>query len=549
MQESLNHKNSTWENKKINFLKNLKTKISSLVFFIIMNSSAVFADMWAKNEHVVQKDENAWRIVFNLTKSYKKASYVDNLVVYSWDIFIISDEWIIVTRDWKEIFKTLFNEENKEKKRSEPKSYKSPKDAVVDRQTTEIPADELSNSTLNEKRSIKEYFSSMTIEERFFQLTSPVSDWYYKIKFPDNLDTDDIFIEDIIPEKYTFVTIFKDTERFYKNKNWRVLTSVDNYFDILRRNIDWTFSSIFSWKKYNGPYKPENWYLLKLESFNQEFQDLSNPIISPNLDSGWYNNEMVIRSLYGELVSKNILEFFWEDSVIDETFFYSIIARESSFDPNSVSWFWTRWLCMVTWNTVLHILEENKNTLDRSYREINPELAEFNSSVISWEYEIPDFDNKYEEFLVEPWDFIPVWKEIKLPEKWEKRSINWIGIKLYDPKISILLALNYLKSLEDIFSFINDKKLKRDLIAVSYNMWRWIPRYIVRNDPSISDISWLIFRLQELVNRTGMFKDTDLYEGILTNNKIEEVVNYVEAVNGFDRDSRKNTQDYTLALN
>ncbi|MDD3646713.1 MAG: transglycosylase SLT domain-containing protein [Candidatus Gracilibacteria bacterium] len=513
-----------------------------------MNSSNVLADIGDKSEYVVQKDENAWRIVFNLTKSYKKASQVDNLVVYPGDRFIISDEGIVVTRDGKEIFYTSFNFSriNKQKTKSEKKSQHQ---LPVDEEQTKVQNKKQPQTALNEKSSREVQFVSMTIEERFKQVVRLVNNGYYEINFPDNLDTEDIHIEDIIPEKYSYVTIVKDAEKFRKNKRGRTVAIEDNYFDILRRRPDGTFSSIFSGKKYNGSYKPVNGYLLKLEQPNYDFEDLGNPIINPNVDPGGYNNEMAIRSLYGKLVSKFILEYLGEDSIIDETFFYSIIARESSFDPNAVSWFGTRGLCMVTGETVLHILEENKDTLDDVYRERNIKLAQFNSDVITGDYELPNFDNKHMEFLVELGDFIPVGREVKLSTNGRKSSLKGLGTKLYDPEISILLALNYLKSLEDVFSFVKDKQFRRDLITVSYNMGRGIPRYIVKKDSSVRDLSGLISRLNDVANRTGMFKDTDLFAGLLTHNKITEAKDYVKAINRFDRELRKDSQDYAIASN
>lgn len=319
-----------------------------------------------------------------------------------------------------------------------------------------------------------ENFMKLSISERFEKITKVWKDWYFIIDFNQNFDKKTakilekkININDIIPEEFNSCEVMINTEIRVWSK-WRKKIAHKNYFDIVNRE-DWEeFDSKFAWRKYKKTLV-KNLYAIK--PFNKDFKTFEDTIIDKNSKYRTlqvaYENEQLIRNMYWEQITSFIDKYFKnKSSVIDESFFYSLLKQESSFDPNALSPTWTRWLGMITLDTALWIMKNNKWLLNnKSFMKDNPWIEDMlitNMDSITW-------DEKFEKYNQTRWWF------------------HWVDTQFYNPENSIKLSLSFLMNIESSLSFIKDPELKKDAILATYNGWT-IVRSILKKDSNID--SW-----------------------------------------------------------
>lgn len=295
----------------------------------------------------------------------------------------------------------------------------------------------------NENKNISlEDFFKLDKNKRFEIITKKQDNWYYEISFPNKEIEKITKIDDIIPNEFKYCEVIKNKE-FLEN-NWKKAKL--NYFDIVSRiNPQDNFSSIFSWEEY---WKTTilNWYLIKpikninlKTNSNQIFDYLH---IAKTWDYKDNINEENIRSIYWDYI-KNLCSFIPIWSVIDEKLVYSIIAKESKFNPNAISPTQARWLWQLTIQAINEILKLNESKVQKDW---NP-----------WD------------LLITKEILFKISKNIKIDNNW---NISWLETELYYPKNNIKFIINYLIILEEIFSkYSLPRELKRDIIVASYNTW------------------------------------------------------------------------------
>lgn len=577
-----------------NPFSNIIPWIKSMVFFIMLQSWISVAGDW--KEYIVKQDENAWRIVFNQTKSYKIAANFNLVKIRPGDIFLFSDTEIKVTRNWKTRFnivldnKSITNSQIIETKsveqvlpentsipavleeKKEPEEQEIPEnnniplviepeksvsdiveelvENIVETQVIENVSEEsipLIKTSIKREEDILvpkkqeipvldikkeqeisyDFFMSLPKEVRFHLVTKEVKDWYYEINFPNKELANKVTVDDIIPDKFWQTYLIKDKENYYiDEKTWKRKLKRDAYFNVLWRDENWVFHSLFSWKKYKRDIVIIDWYLIK--PFNQKFKEIKDHKFDKRISPSPYNNEIIIKNLYWSLIRELIEANFPDEADIYEDFFYSIIARESAFDPNAISPTNTRWLWMITRRTIIDILLRNTRELEKLKA---LDLTRFNWDVASWDYSLEKLEEEDYNFIFVLNDFIPVWRNISLYKDWEKHRLKGIDTKLYLPETSIPVSINYLRYLRSQFSFMEESNFKRQVIAVSYNAGPWIIKYILKHDKSIKDIDSLIVVLKEVASEEDKFNGK--FKGILTLAKVDEVEGYVKSINRF----------------
>lgn len=295
----------------------------------------------------------------------------------------------------------------------------------------------------------------LSIEQRFEKLVKPSKDGYFIVDFYKNFDPKlwrilerKISLDDIIPSNFKFCEVSRDDEYFYKGK-----IPHKNYFDIVSREDSGDFDSMFSGVKYKSTII-KDWYIIK--PFNKDLL----PDSDINTISSWYQkkNELVIKKLYWEKITYFINEYFKKNnSIIDESLFYSLLKQESAFDPNAISHTWTRWLAMVTLSTTKDVISNNKRLLQ------DKDFLKENSGI--------------EELLITNMDWFKKWSKFYSYPKWFK----WVETQFYNPINSIKLSLSYLMSIEKEFNYIKNKDFKKDLVLARYNAWTVVYNIVLKN--------------------------------------------------------------------
>ena len=333
----------------------------------------------------------------------------------------------------------------------------------------------IKNDILKTKEEILNKFFSLPVEKRFELLVKPVWDGWFLIDFYKNFSHKEwkilekyVKLEDIIPKWLDYCLVLRPKEIRIR-KNWKLKIVHKNYFDIARRTWD-KFKSMFSGDEY------KRLVILNhsaIKPLNKEFKIFSDIVTEKNFNvqkvREMYLNEQVIRNFYWETIKNYINNYFKPmGSVVDEKFFYSIMKQESKFNPNAISYTWTRWLMQVTLNTALKIVDYNKKLLE------NPEFV--------WKY--PWIEN----MLITNLDSFTWGEKFKKCEKWFK----WLYTQFYNPLVSIKLSLSYLLYLEKLINklWIKDKKFKKQLLLVTYNAGTSILKYVKKYN--IKNISVLL---------------------------------------------------------
>lgn len=143
-----------------------------------------------------------------------------------------------------------------------------------------------------------------------------------------------------------------------------------------------------------------------------------------------YDYEVKFRNKFYTLIKKLVNKYLkW--SVISENLIYSIIAKESQFNPSSKSYTWVRWLAQITQDTIETVYNINNAKVKKNQK--NNDLY-ITSEITSKNWEI---------------DY--------------KKALN----ETYQLK----LMISYLIYLESLFEKVKNKDLKIDLIILSYNLW------------------------------------------------------------------------------
>lgn len=198
-----------------------------------------------------------------------------------------------------------------------------------------------------------------------------------------------------------------------------------------------------------------------------------------------YKHEIEIRKNYWKKINeliKNYCKWF----IIDEEFFYWVIARESRFDKNAKSHTWVKWLWQITTDTIKTLINIHEAKLKN-----NPDMSELyiTQNIISW--------NKKDK----KWFY-------KINEKEVLKPLN-----------QIKLTISYLMYLEDLFSEIKDKNFKTELIITSYNLGPWKTQEILEKHKNIKNWEWLKKALEKEASKWNISK-----------NKLSEISKYVPAV-------------------
>ena len=226
-----------------------------------------------------------------------------------------------------------------------------------------------------------------------------------------------------------------------------------NYFDIAIKSPPLnTFNSAFKWDVYDQ-IVINDWYLIKPKNIliNKETTTIFKSDSAFIWDKIAYENEIIIRSFYSEMI-KNLWNSFKKSSVIDENFIYSILAQESRFDPNAISYTKARWLAQLTEETMVWLISKNEW--------VKTHLRNLKKDTNLWD------------FLVTKKDLIETSRELNINKVDGEYNFNWVDTELYHPETSIKLCVNYLMYLEKTFDDVENKELRKDLIRASYNWWQ-----------------------------------------------------------------------------
>lgn len=191
-----------------------------------------------------------------------------------------------------------------------------------------------------------------------------------------------------------------------------------------------------------------------------------------------YKNEIKIRKLYWKIVTY-LIDIYCQWSLIDESFLYGMIARESRFDKNARSPTGVKGLGQITSDTIETI--------------ININIAKTRNNPAAWDLYISDI----------------------LRGANGKTDRN----KVLEPLNQIKLTISYLLYLESLFSHIENEEFKKKLIITSYNLWPWKTQEVLSKYNHIQDWKWLKKSLQQ-----------EVVSGKISNWKLNEINNYVPAV-------------------
>lgn len=221
------------------------------------------------------------------------------------------------------------------------------------------------------------------------------------------------------------------------------------------------------WSEKNSPINEALWF--------QSIFDKDSPLLWDRIA---YKHEVFIRKTYGKQVEK-LIDMYCKWSLIDESFLYGVIARESRFNPHARSHTGVMWLGQITSDTVETIININtakvKSTPSSSQLYITSELKDKNGKI-------------------------------------EKS-------KTLQPLSQIKLTISYLLYLESLFQNIWDDSFKKELIITSYNLWPGKTKDILSKYSGIKDWKWLKKALR-----------TEAGKWQISSGKLKEITQYVPSV-------------------
>lgn len=439
----------------------------------IIGLSQILKD-WLINEfyiHTVDKWENLWRIIYNRTWFSISDQNIQEVKIKVWDEVIFVNDYIILRdKSWVyfrmkinkyEQFNVKKNKVQVKKEIENKISKKSEKKENIETDSEELEY---------------ENFLKLSVEERFKLVTIPSNNWYLKINFPNKTLASKVSINDIIPEEYKYCHVVRDRE--IKIKWWEKVEK--NYFDIAQRNSNNQFESIFEWKQYDKIII-NNWFLIKPTNYeiNYDIKTIYNKDDNDVSKQNVANNEIIIRNIYWELINE-ITSKIKQPTSINSDFVYAIIAEESKFNPNAISYTWVRGLWQIQEATLADILIRNKNwRLDEQIKnwENLEDIFLYNDQLIETKRELIVTNNKW------------------------KINYSWVDTELYHPEISIKSTINYLLFLESLFDDVKNLTLRRHLIAASYNMWAtWLKNLIKdfwKKPKSLRELIWILKHNEE----------------------------------------------------
>lgn len=198
-----------------------------------------------------------------------------------------------------------------------------------------------------------------------------------------------------------------------------------------------------------------------------------------------YKNETEIRKKYWKKITQ-LVDKYCKWRMIDESFLYWVIARESRFDNNAKSHTWVKWLGQITNDTLKTLINIHEAKLKN-----NPEMSE-----------------------------LYITDELKKSGKKDKK---WNYPLNYDealkPLNQIKLTLSYLMYLEEMFIEVKNNDFKTELIIMSYNLGPWKTQEILEKHKWLKNWDWL---------KTALQKETNNWKISLS--KLKEVKDYVPSV-------------------
>ncbi len=398
--------------------------------------------------HTIKTWENLWRIIFNKTwKSFDEKD-LKNIKISPWDKIIFwKDKITIQSQNWK-IYYLNYEPKPQTQNKKPKKIQEISSEKIIP--TVKIEEKTFKDSKIDFDKDISyENFLKLSKENRLKLITIPSDNWYLKIKFPNKDLALKVKIDDIIPDSYNCAEVIRDKE-YLTNKKTRAKL---NYFDIAIKSPPLnTFNSAFKWDVYDQ-IVINDWYLIKPKNIliNKETSTIFKSDSAFIWDKIAYENEIIIRSFYSEMI-KNLWNSFKKSSVIDENFIYSILAQESRFDPNAISYTKARWLAQLTEETMVWLISKNEW--------VKTHLRNLKKDTNLWD------------FLVTKKDLIETSRELNINKVDGEYNFNWVDTELYHPETSIKLCVNYLMYLEKTFDDVENKELRKDLIRASYNWWQ-----------------------------------------------------------------------------
>lgn len=207
----------------------------------------------------------------------------------------------------------------------------------------------------------------------------------------------------------------------------------------------------------------------------QTIFDKDSPIL---WDQIAYKNEVETRKLYGKNIT-TLINTFCKWSIIDESFLYGVIARESRFDKNARSHTWVRGLGQITMDTAESIVALNTAKVKN-----DPKNA-----------------------------------ALHITDSLKNKNGELIRSKVLHPLNQLKLTISYLLHLESLFQDIGDNNFKTELIITSYNLWPGKTQNILGKYKHVKDWSWLKLALKE-----------EARKGKISKWKFKEITEYVPAV-------------------
>lgn len=217
---------------------------------------------------------------------------------------------------------------------------------------------------------------------------------------------------------------------------------------------------------------------VKIEAEKPWFQtifDKDSPLL---WDQIAYKNEVEIRKLHGKTITK-LIDRFCKWSLVDESFLYGVIARESRFDKDARSHTWVKGLGQITLDTVWAIANLNETKVK-------------NDSASASLYINDSLKNK-------------------------DGTLN--RTKVLHPLNQLKLTISYLLYLEGLFQDVWDNNFRKELIITSYNLWPGKTQKILWKYKHIQNWDWL---------KQALRQETKRWE--ISQWKFKEITEYVPAV-------------------
>ncbi|MGE4444104.1 MAG: transglycosylase SLT domain-containing protein [Candidatus Altimarinota bacterium] len=207
----------------------------------------------------------------------------------------------------------------------------------------------------------------------------------------------------------------------------------------------------------------------------QTIFDKDSPILGDQIA---YKNEVETRKLYGKNIT-TLINTFCKGSVIDESFLYGVIARESRFDKNARSHTGVRGLGQITMDTAESIVALNTAKVKN-----DPKNA-----------------------------------ALHITDSLKNKNGELIRSKVLHPLNQLKLTISYLLHLESLFQDIGDNNFKTELIITSYNLGPGKTQNILGKYKHVKDWSGLKLALRE-----------EARKGKISQGKFKEITEYVPAV-------------------